>query len=108
MKQGLADNRLPRCPGCLLAAAAATVSPEGASEYEGDGGEGPSPPNPAHRAFSSHHLQQMEMAAAMEGGPSSDALGGIAEHSPRAAHVAASVAMQRVHGLRDDPPEDRA
>ena len=86
------------------------MSPEGASEYEGEGEgvEGPSPPNPAHRAFSSHHLQQMEMAAALEGGPSSDALGGIAQHSPRAAHVAASAAMQRVHGLRDDPPEDRA
>ena len=93
---------------------AGAVSPEAASDYadgavspEGgsDAGEGPSPPSANHRAFSSQHMQHMELASAMEGG--SDPLGDMSELSLLATspgHAAASAAAARVHGLRDDAP----
>lgn len=75
------------------------------SDYADEGmAEGPSPQNTAasHRAFSSHHLQQLELAAALEGGRSCDNLGEEMAATPsQAAAVAAAV---RVHGLRDDAP----
>lgn len=82
------------------------VSPEGMSDYADEGiVDGPSPGSLSqpHRAFSSQHLQQMEMAAALEGGRSSDNLseGG---QDPSPAQAAAAAAAARVHGLRDDTP----
>ncbi|PSC75605.1 ultraviolet-B receptor UVR8-like [Micractinium conductrix] len=85
------------------------VSPEGrsegASDYADEGmPEGPSPQPSAHRAFSSHHLQQMEMAAALEGGGSTDNLRGGNDMDSTPAQAAAAAAAARVHGLRDDAP----
>lgn len=83
------------------------VSPEGMSDYADEGiAEGPSPQNTAasHRAFSSHHLQQLEMAAALEGGRSSDNLGDEMEMAATPSQAAAAAAAARVHGLRDDAP----
>ena len=73
--------------------------------------EGPSPVAPPHRAFSSHQLQQLEMAAALEGGRSSDKLaglgggrGGAGDHLGGPSLGQAAAAAARVHGLRDDLP----
>ncbi|KAL4428032.1 hypothetical protein ABPG75_002121 [Micractinium tetrahymenae] len=83
------------------------VSPEGMSDYADEGmAEGASPQNTAasHRAFSSHHLQQLEMAAALEGGRSCDNLGEGEEMAATPSQAAAAAAAARVHGLRDDAP----
>lgn len=79
------------------------VSPAGMSDYAEEGAveEGPSPLNQPHRAFSSHHLQQIELAAALEGGRA-DVLSDGPEPSP--GQAAAAAAAARVHGLRDDMP----
>lgn len=71
-----------------------------ADEPEGQG-EGPSPMSAPHRAFSSQHLQHIEMAAAREDGRSSDM---DASDGPSPGQVAAAAAAARVHGLRDDNP----
>ncbi len=72
------------------------------SDYADEGlVEGPSPQASTHRAFSSAHLQQLEMAAALEGGRSSDNLADDMASTP--SQVAAAAAAAMVHGLRDRP-----
>jgi hypothetical protein len=87
------------------------VSPEGGSDYAADYAdetqEGPSPQMDAPRAFSSHELQRMEMAAAMESGREGGGAllaGDSGELEVTQAHAAASAAAVRLHGLRDDAP----
>jgi hypothetical protein len=76
------------------------VSPEGVSDYADEGGEGPS----SQGAFSSQHLQRLELASALEGGRAGGLPLDLPDLTPSPAQVAEWGAAARVHGLRDDTP----